>query len=162
LSQSLKGDYPQIDVLDQKAFADRQASQIKGLLNVVSAMLLLSIIIALLGIANTLALSVFERTREIGLLRAVGTSRRQTRRMIRYESIIISVLGAALGIVIGLAFGGAAVGALRDEGLTELAIPFGTMISVLVMSIVAGAVAAIFPARRAANLNVLDAIAAAE
>jgi putative ABC transport system permease protein len=162
LGQSLKVDYPQIDVLDQKGFADRQASQIKGLLNVVSAMLLLSIIIALLGIANTLALSVFERTREIGLLRAVGTSRRQTRRMIRYESIIISVLGAALGIVIGLAFGGAAVGALRDEGLTQLAIPFGTMISVLVMSIIAGAVAAIFPARRAANLNVLDAIAAAE
>jgi putative ABC transport system permease protein len=162
LDRTLKADYPQIDVLDQQAFADRQASQIQGLLNVVSAMLLLSIIIALLGIANTLALSVFERTREIGLLRAVGTSRRQTRRMIRYESIIIAVLGAALGVVIGLAFGGAAVGALRDEGLTQLAIPVGTVVSVLVMSVFAGVLAAIFPARRAANLNVLDAIAAAE
>jgi putative ABC transport system permease protein len=162
LDRALKPDYPQIDVLDQKGFADRQAAQIRGLLNVVSAMLLLSIIIALLGIANTLALSVFERTREIGLLRAVGTSRRQTRRMIRYESIIIAVLGAALGIVIGLAFGGAAVGALRDAGLTKLAFPIGTVVTVLLMSVIAGLIAAIFPARRAANLNVLDAIAAAE
>jgi putative ABC transport system permease protein len=162
LDRTLKADYPQIDVLDQKDFAKKQASQIQGLLNVVSAMLLLSIIIALLGIANTLALSVFERTREIGLLRAVGTSRRQTRRMIRYESIIIAVLGAALGVVIGLAFGGAAVGALRDEGLTQLALPIGTVVTVLVMSVFAGVLAAIFPARRAANLNVLDAIAAAE
>jgi putative ABC transport system permease protein len=162
LDRALKPSYPQIDVLDQKGFADRQASQIRGLLNVVSAMLLLSIIIALLGIANTLALSVFERTREIGLLRAVGTSRRQTRRMIRYESIIIAILGAALGVVIGLAFGGAAVGALRDEGLTQLSLPVGTVVTVLVLSGFAGVLAAIFPARRAANLNVLDAIAAAE
>jgi putative ABC transport system permease protein len=162
LDRALKQSYPQIDVLDQKGFADQQASQIRGLLNVVSAMLLLSIIIALLGIANTLALSVFERTREIGLLRAVGTSRRQTRRMIRYESIIIAVLGATLGILIGLAFGAAAVGALRDSGLTQFSLPVGTVIFVLVMSVIAGVLAAIFPARRAANLNVLDAIAAAE
>ncbi|HVT77190.1 MAG TPA: FtsX-like permease family protein, partial [Acidimicrobiales bacterium] len=161
LDTELKPDYPQIDVLDQKGFADQQAGQIRGLLNVVSAMLLLSIIIALLGIANTLALSVFERTREIGLLRAIGTSRRQTRRMIRYESIIIAVLGAALGIVIGLAFGSAAVGALRDSGLTQLSFPVGTVIVVLLLSGFAGVGAAFFPARRAANLNVLDAIAAA-
>ena len=162
LDRALKRDYPQIDVLDQQGFADRQAGQIRGLLNVVSAMLLLSVIIALLGIANTLALSVFERTREIGLLRAVGMGRRQTRRMIRYESIIIAVLGAALGIVIGLAFGAAAVGALRDEGLTKLSLPVATVVSVLVLSVGAGVLAAIFPARRAARLSVLDAIAAAE
>jgi putative ABC transport system permease protein len=162
LSRALKADYPQVDVFDQKGFADRQATQIQRPLTVVNAMLLLSIIIALLGIANTLALSVFERTREIGLLRAVGMGRRQTRRMIRYESIIIAVLGAATGIVIGLAFGGAAVGALRDQGLTQLSFPVGTVVFVLIMSIGAGVLAAIFPARRAANLNVLEAIAAAE
>lgn len=162
LGAGLQRDFPQLTVLDQEEFAERQSSQIRSLLLVVTALLLLSIIIALLGIANTLALSVFERTREIGLLRAVGTSRRQTRRMIRYESIIIAVLGAALGIVIGLAFGAAAVGALRDEGLTELSFPIGTMISVLIMAMIAGFFAAIFPARRAANLDVLQAIAAAE
>jgi putative ABC transport system permease protein len=159
LAVALKTDYPQLEVLDQKAFADQQASQIRSILLVVSALLLLSIIIALLGIANTLALSVFERTREIGLLRAVGTSRRQTRRMIRYESIIIAVLGSGLGVAIGLAFGAAAVGALRDEGLTQLAFPVRTMVLVLVMSIFAGVLAAIFPARRAARLDVLQAIA---
>ena len=155
----LARDYPQVDVLDQAAFAKQQADQIRQLLLVVTALLLLSIIIALLGIANTLALSVFERTREIGLLRAVGTSRRQTRRMIRWESVIIAVLGAALGIVIGVVFGIAAVGALRDEGLTKISLPVATMVSVLVLSTFAGVVAAIFPARRAARLDVLQAIA---
>jgi putative ABC transport system permease protein len=159
LGASLSRDYPQVDVLDQDAYAEQQAEQIRQLLLVVSALLMLSIIIALLGIANTLALSVFERTREIGLLRAIGTSRRQTRRMIRWESIIIAVLGAALGIVIGIAFGAAAVGALRDEGLTKFSVPVATMVTVLVMSMFAGVIAAIFPARRAARLDVLQAIA---
>ncbi|HUR77356.1 MAG TPA: FtsX-like permease family protein [Acidimicrobiales bacterium] len=162
IEAELKTDFPQIDVLDQSAFAKRQAEQIQGLLAVVNALLMLSIIIALLGIANTLALSVFERTREIGLLRAVGTSRRQTRRMIRYESIIIAVLGAVLGIVLGTIFGTAAVGALRDEGITELVLPILTIVVVLVLAGFAGVLAAIFPARRAANLDVLQAIAAAE
>ncbi len=159
IARNLAVDFPQVDVLDQDAFAERQAEEIRQLLLIVSALLMLSIIIALLGIANTLALSVFERTREIGLLRAVGTSRRQTRRMIRYESIIIAVLGAVLGVVIGIAFGGAAVGALRDEGITQLSWPIRTMVSVLVLSVFAGIVAAIFPARRAARLDVLQAIA---
>ncbi len=162
IERELKTDFPQIDVLDQDAFAERQAGQITSLLAVVNALLMLSIIIALLGIANTLALSVFERTREIGLLRAVGTSRRQTRRMIRYESVLIAVLGAVLGIGLGVIFGIAAVGALRDEGITETVLPIPTIVFVLLLSGFAGVLAAIFPARRAANLDVLQAIAAAE
>jgi putative ABC transport system permease protein len=117
------------------------------------------VVIAVIGIINTLALSVFERTRELGLLRAVGMGRRQVRRMIRWESIIIAVLGAVLGLGVGAFFGWAAVSAMKDIGVDRLAFPAGRLVSFVIFAMLAGTVAAIFPARRAARLNVLAAIA---
>jgi len=124
----------------------------------VTVLLLLSIIIALFGIVNTLALSIFERTRELGLLRAVGMSRRQVRSMIRGESVIIAVLGAVLGLAVGVLFGYAIVGALDDEGIGTVVIPGGQLIGYVILAAIAGVVAAVFPARRAARLDVLAAI----
>jgi putative ABC transport system permease protein len=124
----------------------------------VTAMLGLALIIALFGITNTLALSVFERTRELGLLRAVGMSRRQTRRMIRWEAVIISVIGAVIGLAVGLFFGWALVKSLESEGITELVIPYGQLLAYVGAAALAGVLAALPPARRASRLNVLEAI----
>jgi putative ABC transport system permease protein len=129
------------------------------LLGLITALLALALVIALLGITNTLALSVFERTRELGLLRAVGMSRRQARSMIRWESVIIAVIGAVLGLLVGGFFGWALVTSLADEGISEFALPAGQLIAFVVAAAVAGIIAAIPPARRAARLNVLEAIA---
>ena len=115
--------------------------------------------IALIGIVNTLALSIFERTRELGLLRAVGMVRRQLKRMIRWESVIITVLGAVLGLAVGTFFGWAAVSAMGDIGVDRLSLPALRLIMFVVVAGLAGVVAAIFPARRAARLDVLRAIA---
>ena len=128
-------------------------------LNIVTVLLALSVLIALLGVVNTLALSVVERTRELGLLRAVGLARRQLRRMIRAESVLISLYGAVLGVVIGLAFGAALVSALKEQGIDQFAIPVVRIGWVFVAAALGGVVAAILPARRAARLNVLAAIA---
>ena len=151
-------DFPSVQVEDQAELEARSAAQVDQLLGLVTALLGLALVIALLGITNTLALSVFERTRELGLLRAVGMSRRQARSMIRWESVIIAVIGALIGLVIGAFFGWALVEALASEGITELAIPGGQLIVYVVLAALAGIVAAIPPARRAARLNVLDAI----
>lgn len=159
LGAALATDYPQLRVKDQVAFRKDSAAQVNPLLVVVNALLLLSVIIALLGITNTLALSVFERTRELGLLRAVGMSRRQTRRMVRWESVIIAVIGAILGVALGLVFGAAIVQSLRDDGVTRMVIPAPTMVTMVLLAGVAGMGAAIFPARRAARLDILQAIA---
>ena len=113
----------------------------------------------MLGIVNTLALSIIERTREVGLLRAIGLSRRQLRRMITLESVVISVLGALLGVVLGIGFGVALMYALRDEGLEVISIPWGQLVVFLLLSLVIGVLAAVLPARRAARLDVLRAIA---
>ncbi|HEY0399291.1 MAG TPA: FtsX-like permease family protein, partial [Acidimicrobiia bacterium] len=121
--------------------------------------LLLAVLIALIGIVNTLALSIFERTRELGLLRAVGMARRQLKRMIRWESIIITILGAVLGLGVGAFFGWAAVSAMGDIGVDRLSLPAFRLIMFVVVAGAAGVVAAIFPARRAARLDVLEAIA---
>jgi putative ABC transport system permease protein len=112
-----------------------------------------------LGIVNTLALSVIERTRELGLLRAVGLQRRQLRRMIRVESVVIAVYGALLGLAVGVAFGWAMVRALHGQGVTEFSLPYGRLVQVLVVAALAGVLAAALPARRAARLNVLEAVA---
>jgi putative ABC transport system permease protein len=150
--------YPNVQVNDQAEFKDQQAGFIDQLLALVSALLGLAILIALFGIVNTLGLSIFERTRELGLLRAVGMSRRQVRSMIRWESVIIAVLGAVLGVAIGVLFGWAMQRALASQGITKLTIPPVQLLVYVVLAGLAGVLAAVLPARRAAKLNVLDAI----
>jgi putative ABC transport system permease protein len=126
--------------------------------NLVYALLALSVLIAIVGIANTLSLSVFERTHELGLVRAVGGTRQQVRRTIRWESVITALLGAVQGIVIGILLGWAVSLALRSEGLSRFSLPIVALIVVLVLAIIVGIVAAIFPARRAARVDVLRAV----
>jgi putative ABC transport system permease protein len=150
--------FPNVQLENQAEFRQSQANQINQLLGLVSALLFLAILIAFVGIVNTLALSIYERTREIGLLRAVGMQRRQVRTMIRWESVIIAVFGALLGTAVGLFFGWAMVRALADQGISVLSIPG---VQLLVYVLVAGTfalLAAYFPARRAAKLDVLTAI----
>jgi putative ABC transport system permease protein len=153
-------DFPNVTVENQTEFKESQSAMVDQLLALVTALLALALIIALLGITNTLVLSVFERTRELGLLRAVGMSRRQARSMIRWESVIIAVIGALLGLVVGGLFGWALVTALADDGLEVFALPAGQLLTYVIAAGIAGIIAAIPPARRAARLNVLDAIAA--
>ncbi|HYT81454.1 MAG TPA: FtsX-like permease family protein, partial [Actinomycetota bacterium] len=151
--------FPNVKLQDQAQFRKSQADQINQLLGLITALLGLAILIALFGIVNTLALSIYERTREIGLLRAVGMVRRQVKSMIRWESVIIAVFGALLGTAVGVFFGWAMVQALSDQGITELSIPGGQLLIYIVMAGLAGVLAALFPARRAAKLDVLSAIA---
>jgi putative ABC transport system permease protein len=152
-------DLPVVTVKDERAFAAEQRAPIDRIIGVIYALLVFAVVIAILGIVNTLALSVIERTREIGLLRAVGVSRRQLRLMIRLESVVIAVLGAVLGVLLGIAFGVTLMYALRDQGLEVIDIPFGQLVLFLVLALVIGVLAAVFPARRAARLDVLRAIA---
>jgi putative ABC transport system permease protein len=152
--------YPTADVLDADAFFDQTTSEIDQILGIIYAMLALAIVIALLGVANTLSLSIFERTREIGLLRAVGMTRRQLRSTIRGEAAIIAVFGTLGGIGIGTFFGWATVRALASEGIDTFTLPTTTLTALTVIAAVAGALAATLPARRAARLEVLAALAA--
>jgi len=152
-------DYPNVEVRDQVEYRKSQEAQVNTILVMFNALLALAVIIAMVGITNTLALSVFERTREIGLLRAVGMTRGQIRRMIRWESIIVAVIGALLGVVLGLFFGVVVTLALKSQGIDVLAIPAGQIIGLVIFGVVAGLLAAIMPARRAAKLNILEAIA---
>jgi putative ABC transport system permease protein len=156
--QAALADFPNLEVQDQAAFRDKQAGFVDTLLNLVTALLAMSILIALFGIVNTLGLSIYERTRELGLLRAVGMNRRSVKRMIRWESVIIAIFGGLLGIVIGIGFGLALQRALEPEGVTVLDIPVRQLLIYLVLAGLAGVLAAIFPARRAAKLNVLEAV----
>ncbi len=151
-------EFGNVEVQDQTAFREQQAGFIDQLLGLISALLFFAILIALFGIVNTLGLSIFERTRELGLLRAVGMSRRQVKRMIRWESVIIAIIGAFLGVVIGVFFGFALQQALANQGVTELVIPVGTLVVYVILAALAGVLAAIWPARRAAKLNVLESI----
>ena len=152
-------EFPNVQVQDQAAFREQQAGFIDQLLGLVTALLAMAILIALFGIVNTLGLSIYERTRELGLLRAVGMSRVQVKRMIRWESVIIAVFGAVLGVVIGVLFGWALQQALQDDGVSEFVVPVGQLVTYLVLAGLAGVLAAIWPARRAAKLDVLEAIA---
>ena len=149
--------FPNAKVQTREQFIDNQISGLSSVLNILYVLLALSIIVSLFGIVNTLVLSVFERTREIGMLRAVGTTRRQVRRMIRHESVITALIGSVLGIVLGIAFG--ALLAARDSSSIAFVIPVGRLIVFLIASWLVGLVAAIFPARRAAKLNPLQALA---
>lgn len=152
-------DYPNVVVRDQAEYRQAQEDQVNSLLVLFNALLILAVIIAVFGITNTLALSVFERTREIGLLRAVGMSRRQVRRMIRWEAIIVAVIGAILGIVVGMFFGIVVTAALSSQGIDVLSVPAVQVLSLVLFGAVAGLAAAILPARRASKLNILEAIA---
>ncbi|GAA3836768.1 FtsX-like permease family protein [Streptomyces coacervatus] len=158
LEQSLKP-YPQVQARDQADYKKLVHDQIAVLLYLVYALLGLAIIIAVLGVVNTLALSVVERTREIGLLRAIGLARRQLRRMIRLESVVIAVFGAVLGLALGLVWGVCTQQVLALQGMKALAIPWTTIVAVVIGSAVVGIVAALLPALRASRMNVLAAIA---
>ncbi|MCH0569487.1 FtsX-like permease family protein [Streptomyces sp. MUM 136J] len=152
-------DYPQYTVRDQTDYKQELKDQIGQLLNMIYGLLALAIIVAILGVVNTLALSVVERTREIGLMRAIGLSRRQLRRMIRMESVVIALFGALLGLGLGMGWGATAQQLLALEGLTVLEIPWPTIIAVFIGSAFVGLFAALVPAFRAGRMNVLNAIA---
>ncbi|MCL8024158.1 ABC transporter permease [Nocardioides bruguierae] len=158
LSEEL-ADQPTVTVADQRAFAAAQREPIDRIVLIVYALLALALLIAVLGIVNTLALSVVERTREIGMLRAVGLSRAGLRRMVTLESVAIAVLGALLGLVLGTVFGVVLMRALREEGLEVVAVPVGQLLAFLVAAVVVGVLAAVLPARRAARQDVLTALA---
>jgi putative ABC transport system permease protein len=150
--------FPTVETLNQQELKDTQEEQINQLVGFFYVLLALAIVISLLGIVTTLALSIHERTRELGMLRAVGMSRRQVRTMVRYESVITALIGAILGTVLGVIFASLLAVPLSDEGF-ELAYPIGTLVTLLVLAALAGVLAAIFPARRAARLDVLRALA---
>lgn len=155
----LVDDFPHLEVQSSAQYRESINDDIDTMLNAISMMLALAIIIALIGIGLTLSLAVVERTREIGLLRAVGMTRRQTRRMIRWEAAAIAMFGAVLGIVTGLVFGWGSVTAIPDSYLSVVSVPTVRLVIMVLVAAVAGLVAALLPARRAGRLDVLDAIA---
>ncbi len=150
--------YPNAKVQSRTEYIDEQAKQIDTFVNLIYGLLFLAVVIAAFGITNTLSLSVYERTREVGLLRAVGATRRQVRASVRWESVITALLGAAQGIVIGILLGYAVTLALSDQGLNSFTLPIGALIVILVIAFLIGVLAAILPARRAARLDVLRAV----
>ena len=151
-------DHPDAKVLDQEGFEKEASGFIGNLLTFVTVMLLLAVLIALLGIVNTLALSVFERTRELGLLRAVGMTRAQVRAMVRWESVVISLIGALSGAALGIGIGLALSQALKDEGIKAISIPGPQIALYVALAAVAGVLAAVGPARSAAKVDVLKAV----
>ncbi len=154
----LRADFPQLEFETNAQFQDRVEGQLDTLLIIINVFLGLAILIALLGIANTMALAVLERTREIGLMRAIGMTRRQTRSLIRLEAAVVSLFGAILGVVVGVAFGWIAVLAIPGEIIDRLTIPYLSLAVSVVIATLAGLLAASFPARRASRLNILDSI----
>ncbi len=157
LTAGAKTLFPTAEVLNQQELKESREEQIDGLVRLVYALLALAILISLFGIANTLGLSIHERTRELGMLRAIGMSRRQVRTMVRYEAVITALIGAILGMVLGVVFAALIAQPLKSEGFT-LSYPVGTLVLLLVFAAIAGVVAAIAPARRAARLDVLRAL----
>jgi putative ABC transport system permease protein len=149
--------FPTAEALNQGELKEMREEQVDQLVNLFYALLILAIVISLFGIANTLALSIHERTRELGMLRAIGMSRRQVRTMIRYEAVITALIGAILGIVLGVIFAALISQPLKDEGFT-LSYPIGSLIALLVLAGLAGVLAAVPPARRASRLDVLDSL----
>jgi putative ABC transport system permease protein len=151
--------FPNVQVQTKAQFEQTQVNSVNQLIGLVYALLALAVLIALIGIVNTLMLSVFERTREIGLLRAVGMKRRQVRAMIRSEAVILAIFGAIIGLVIGTGLGIALVSSLKQQGITDTVVPAPNLVIFLVLAALLGLVAASWPARRAAKLDVLAAIA---
>jgi putative ABC transport system permease protein len=151
-------DFPNVTVRDQAEFRAETTRQINQVINLFYSLLGLAILIALFGIVNTLALSIFERVRELGLLRAVGATRRQLRSMIRWEAVIIAILGAVLGLAVGVFFGWTVVRASRGIGITDFTLPISQLVLFVVAAGLAGVLAAILPGRRAARIDMLRAI----
>ena len=150
--------HPDAKAQTKAAYKEQTTTDIDSMLAIFYVLLALAVIVSLFGIVNTLVLSTFERTRELGMLRAVGMSRRQVRRMVRHESIITALIGAGLGIAAGLALAAAVTAAFADEGLS-FAVPAGSLITLVIVATVAGVLAAILPARRASRLDPLTALA---
>jgi len=158
--EGVTGDYAALTVQDSTEYKEEIAGQVDQILGLISALLGLSVLIALFGITNTLSLSVLERVRELGLLRAVGATRRQVRSIVRWESVLIAVLGAVFGTAVGAVFGWMSVQALADQGVSTFAFPVGQVVLAVLAAAVAGTLAAVLPARRAARVDVLRALAA--
>jgi putative ABC transport system permease protein len=150
--------YPNATLMDQAQYKTQQEQQVNQLLNLVYGLLGLAVGIALIGIANTLVLSIYERTRELGLLRAVGATRGQLRTMVRYEALVMSLFGALEGLLLGVLFGWAIVASMHSQGVTSLVFPVPQLLVVTALAGLAGVVAAIAPSRRAARLNILRAV----
>ena len=157
LEQTLATDFPGIEVDTQADFKDRFEQDVSQFLNLLFVLLALSVIVSLFGMVNTLILSVFERTRELGMLRAVGMTRRQARRMIRHESVITALIGAAIGIPLGIGLAAIITARLSDQGF-GFSVPWDQIVIFAIVAVIAGILAAVFPARRAARLNVLRAL----
>jgi putative ABC transport system permease protein len=149
--------FPDAVLRTRAAWVDERAGGLDKILNIFYVLLALSILVSLFGMVNALALAVFERTRELGMLRAVGLTRRQTRRMIRHESVITALIGAALGVPLGIALAAVITHALSDLDVA-FKLPLGTVIVFAIVAAIAGVVAAVLPARRASRLNVLKAL----
>jgi putative ABC transport system permease protein len=158
VERELGQDFPNVDVQTQDQARDAEAELVDQFLGVLVALLFLSEVIAVLGIVNTLALSVHERTHEIGMLRAVGMSRRQLRRSVRWESVIIAAIGGTVGLALGLVWAWAFTSALESEDLFRFSVPAGRIVLLALLSLVAGAIAAVLPAWRASRLEIFDAI----
>jgi putative ABC transport system permease protein len=157
LTKVVETAFPTAEVMNQQELKESREDQVDSLVNLIIVLLLLAIVISLFGIANTLALSIHERTRELGMLRAIGMSRRQVRTVIRYEAVITALIGAILGMVLGIVFAALIAQPLKDEGFT-LSYPVGSLIVLLVLAGFAGVLAAIPPARRASRLDVLESL----
>ncbi len=149
--------FPTAEVLNQQELREEREKQIDSIVQLFYVLLGLAVVISLIGVANTLALSIYERTRELGMLRAIGMSRRQVRSMIRYEAVITALIGAILGLALGVVFAALIAQPLKAEGFT-LSYPIGTLIGILALAALAGVVAAIVPARRASRLDVLKSL----
>jgi putative ABC transport system permease protein len=156
--ETISNEFPQATVENSLELRQSMEAQLDQLLAIITVFLGLSLLIAVLGITNTLALSVYERTRELGLLRAVGMTRRQLRRMVRWEAVIIALFGGVLGVAMGVLFGLAAIAAIPETFVDVVSVPMAKLLQYLVIAAVFGLLAAILPARRAARLNVLEAI----
>jgi ABC-type antimicrobial peptide transport system permease subunit len=154
LDKTLKG-FPNAKAATRQKFIDNQISGLSSILNILYVLLALSVVVSLFGIVNTLVLTVFERTREIGMLRAIGMTRRQVRRMIRHESVITALIGASIGIALGIVLASLLIARVD---FIVLSVPLGQLIIFGIAAIVVGILAAIFPARRASRLNVLQAL----
>ena len=155
LEPTLGDDFPNAKVQTRDEFVDNQIAGLNQVLNILYVLLALSVIVSLFGIVNTLVLTVFERTRELGMLRAIGMTRRQVRRMIRHESVITALIGGTLGIILGVVLGALLIARVD---FIEFALPTAQIVVFAILTVVVGIVAAIFPARRAARLNPLEAL----